>query len=74
MKPVNILQAVEKVYKLFSKRLDRDSDIHQDAFKTLTIERAEKGPAHIDGEPIVLGKSIAVRCVPQSLQILVPKS
>ncbi|HSY62936.1 MAG TPA: YegS/Rv2252/BmrU family lipid kinase [Cytophaga sp.] len=73
MKPVNVLQAIEKVYKLFSKKLDADADIHHDLFKDITIERKAEGPAHIDGEPIMLGTSIAVRCVPQSLHILVPK-
>lgn len=73
MKPVNVLQAIDKVYKLFSKKLDTDKDIHHDLFKTISIERNTEGPAHIDGEPIVLGPSIAVRCVPQSLRILVPK-
>jgi diacylglycerol kinase (ATP) len=73
MKPVNVLQAIEKVYKLFSKKLDTDADIHHDLFKDLSIERNAEGPAHIDGEPIMLGTSITVRCVPQSLRILVPK-
>ncbi|WP_018344167.1 diacylglycerol/lipid kinase family protein [Cytophaga aurantiaca] len=73
MKPVNVLEAIEKVYKLFSGKLDRDRDIHHDFFETITIERNTEGPAHIDGEPIMLGTSIHVRCVPQSLKILVPK-
>lgn len=73
MKPVNVFGAVEKVYKLFSKKLDADADIHHEEFKTVTIERNAEGTAHIDGEPIVLGTSIVVRCEQQSLRILVPK-
>lgn len=73
MKPVHVLKALQKVYKLFSKKLDTDADVHQDAFHTVTIERKADGPAHIDGEPILLGTAIKVRCVPQSLNILVPK-
>ena len=45
-----------------------------DLFKTVIVERNAEGPAHIDGEPIVLGTSIVVQCVPQSLHVLVPKS
>ena len=74
MKPVNVLEAIQKVYKLFSKKLDRDKAIQHDLFKTIIVERNAEGPAHIDGEPIVLGTSIVVLCVPRSLQILVPKS
>lgn len=74
MKPVNVVEAIQKVYKLFSKKLDRDKTMHHDLFKTIIVERNAEGPAHIDGEPIVLGTSIVVQCVPQSLQILVPKS
>lgn len=37
------------------------------------IERASGGPAHLDGEPVVLGASPSFDVVPRSLRVLVPR-
>lgn len=72
MKPVSVIEALEKIYKLFSKKLDLDRDIKHHLFHNIEITRKEIGPAHIDGDPIMLDTTIVVRCVPQSLRILTP--
>ena len=38
----------------------------------LTIERAEEGPAHIDGEPLILERQLDVHCCKHSLRIFTP--
>jgi diacylglycerol kinase (ATP) len=73
MKPVNFIQAIGKTYKLFSRTLERDSSMHHVLFKKIELTRKHEGPAHVDGEPILLGTTITVRCEPQSLRILVPE-
>lgn len=72
LKPVNALQAIEKIYKLFSKQLHKDKDTIQLLFTKIEISKNETGPAHIDGDPVVLDKTIVVRCDPKSLHILTP--
>ena len=37
----------------------------------IEIRRAAEGPAHLDGEPVVLGASLVVDIVPSSLRVLV---
>lgn len=72
LKPVNALQAIEKIYKLFSKQLHKDKDTTQLLFHKIEIIKNETGPAHIDGDPVVLDKTIVVYCDPKSLHILTP--
>ena len=38
----------------------------------LTIERKTEGPAHIDGEPLILEPTLDVHCHPSSLRIFTP--
>jgi diacylglycerol kinase (ATP) len=72
MKPVNLFQAANKFYKLFTKKLDQDKDVNQFTFRSLLITRDNEGPAHIDGEPIMLGKHIEVKTIDSSLRVLIP--
>ncbi len=72
MRPVNVVEALEKIYKLFSKKLDTDRDVTQLVFHNIEIERNVEGPAHIDGDPVLLGKNISVKCVPHALRLLTP--
>ncbi len=37
------------------------------------VERAQEGPAHLDGEPVMLGARLSFEVVPQSLRVLVPR-
>lgn len=74
MRPVNAIEALEKIYKLFSKKLDTDKDITQLLFNKIEIEREAEGPAHIDGDPVLLGKYITVKCVPNALRIITPST
>lgn len=42
--------------------------------KTITIRRATAGPAHLDGEPLLLPAELRVRVNPRSLHVLVPRA
>lgn len=74
MTPVNMTQALNKVYKLFKGQLNRDKDTHQISFSSLQITRKNEGPAHIDGEPAHLGTVIQVKTIASSLRILIPSA
>ena len=72
IKPVSFLGAIDKIIKLFSKKINQDPEIEYHFFKKLDIQRPTEGPAHIDGEPLMLGKHITVACVPNALQVIIP--
>lgn len=72
LKPVSALTALEKIYKLFSGNFHLDKDAKHYLFDTIEIKRNMTGPAHIDGDPVMLEETIVVSCVPHSLRILTP--
>ncbi|MBC7451526.1 MAG: YegS/Rv2252/BmrU family lipid kinase [Cytophagales bacterium] len=72
MKQVSIWKAVSKTVKLFTGKLNADTDTHQLFFKSLQIIRENEGPAHIDGEPVPLGKTIEVKTIAAALKVLTP--
>jgi len=72
LKPVSPIKALKKIYKLFSRKLHMDKDVKHYLFDTIEINRNMTGPAHIDGDPVMLDKTIVVSCVPHSLRILTP--
>jgi diacylglycerol kinase (ATP) len=41
--------------------------------KSITIRRAEAGPAHLDGEPLLMPAELRIRVNPLSLNVLVPR-
>jgi diacylglycerol kinase (ATP) len=74
IKPVSILQAIAKIYKLFFKKIHKDPNIEYLLFKKIDIHRPNQGPAHIDGEPLMLGTHITVACIGNALRVITPKS
>lgn len=40
--------------------------------RSVSIHREEKGEAHFDGDPLILGKDIDIQIVPASLKVVVP--
>ena len=57
---------------LMTGYLDRNTLINTFRISAATITRLEAGPAHADGEPIEMGKTLAVECRPASLRLFVP--
>lgn len=53
-----------------------DKNILIETFRTdsLTIERSGNGPAHIDGEPLMMGEDLEVSCHHSGLRTFVPSS
>ncbi len=54
---------------LLTGYIDRNILIHTFRTSAATISRTDKGPAHIDGEPLVLPETIEVACHPRQLTI-----
>jgi len=58
--------------KLFSGSIHRSKYMTTLNSKMLVVERENEGFAHVDGEPIKLGKTLTVRILPGSLKIWMP--
>lgn len=59
--------------ELLTGRLDRNTLVDTFRVPSVVISRKEDGPAHIDGDPVNLGKEMRIECSPGSLKIYVPK-
>lgn len=68
-----LVDAADVVRRLFLGSLRDCSYLATMKGRLVTIRRANEGPAHIDGDPIVLGREITVDLHPASLKVLVPK-
>ena len=62
------------VPRLFNGTIDRGRGVVTRRGKEITIKRAAEGPAHLDGEPVMLPRELQIRIRPQSLNVLVPAS
>ena len=60
--------------RLFNGTLDRARSVVTRRGKDIEIKRAADGPAHLDGEPVMLPRELRICVRPQSLNVLVPAS
>lgn len=75
--PITPLDTAVLGILLFSKHIDQDTNIISFRTPSLTIEREREGILHLDGEPVMTGKTIEIICHPQSLNVftaLTPQS
>lgn len=59
--------------QLFTKLIDRNSNIKTFETESISIIREKPGIMHIDGEPIMMDARIDVCCIPGGLKALVPE-
>lgn len=52
--------------------IEKNMLIHTFRASELTIERQDQGPAHIDGEPLMLDAVLNIKCHPGSLRVFTP--
>lgn len=71
---VTFLSAIPLLVRLFNGTLHRSRNTKAAKGKRIVIRREAEGPAHLDGEPVILGAELDVRVVPQSLRVLIPRS
>lgn len=58
---------------LFTGYLDHNTLIHTFRTPSVIIYRSEQGPAHIDGEPIIMPDIMSIKCHHKGLRIFAPK-
>jgi diacylglycerol kinase (ATP) len=69
---VSIFSALPLLVRLLNGTIHRSHRARVAHGKHIVIRREEPGPAHLDGEPVMLGTELDVRIVPASLRVLVP--
>ena len=70
--PFNVIDAPLIAFQLFNKQIDRNPNVSVKKCQELTITRLSEGPAHYDGEPVVLGKEIHIKLIKEGLKVLFP--
>jgi YegS/Rv2252/BmrU family lipid kinase len=69
---VSLFSALPLLVRLFNGTLHRSANATVAQGKRIVIRRDSEGPAHLDGEPVILGEELDVRVVPNSLRVLIP--
>lgn len=72
MQPFPIIEAPSIWFSLFNKTLDQNSHIKSFRCSSLRIHRTQKGVAHYDGDPIMMGENIDVKIIQRGLRVIVP--
>ena len=70
--PFTPLDAPLLAFQLFNRLIDKNPNVTVRKCKNLTITRDSEGPAHYDGEPVILGKEIHVKLISEGLKVLIP--
>src|SRR5690606_9887258 len=58
------------VFHLFTKSADQSEYVEIIPGKEITILRDERGPVHVDGEPVEMGKKLEITIKPRSLKVI----
>ena len=70
--PFSVVDAPIMAFELFNKLIDKNPNVSVRKCQGLTITRQSEGPAHYDGEPVILGNEIHVKLIKQGLKVLIP--
>lgn len=74
LQPVNLLQALPLVARLFSRSVHRSKHALTLRAERFEIRRAKPGLVHVDGESFEAESLLTVQVRPASLRVLAPKS
>lgn len=69
--PFNPLESAQIVLQMFNRTLQKNSHVKMFRTNHLKITRAKEGPAHIDGDPKMMGEVLDVRLIPSGINVVV---
>ncbi len=72
--PVSIWRIPVMLAKLFDGRASTASKVSYYEAQKIVILRNDSGYAHVDGEPILLGRELVINVVPSALSAIVPRT
>ena len=70
--PFSVVDAPLIAFQLFNRQIDKNPNVSVHKCRRVTITRDSEGPAHFDGEPVILGKEIHIEVVSGKLKVLLP--
>ena len=70
--PFSVVDAPLIAFQLFNKQIDRNPNVSVRKCREVTITRSQEGPAHYDGEPVILGREIHIELKQGGLKVLIP--
>ena len=70
--PFSVVDAPLIAFQLFNKLIEKNPNVSVRKCQELTITRQSEGPAHYDGEPILLGRKIHIKLIKGGLKVLIP--
>ncbi|MGZ4808930.1 MAG: diacylglycerol/lipid kinase family protein [Thermoanaerobaculia bacterium] len=74
IRDVTLLAVPEMMARLFSGSLHRSRNVTTVQGKEIVLRRDGAGPAHVDGEPLLMSDELRVVIREKTLKVLVPKS
>ncbi|GAA4334209.1 diacylglycerol kinase family lipid kinase [Mucilaginibacter gynuensis] len=74
VKPFPLYRFPELGLRMFSKTTDQSSYVEIIKGKRIHVKRKDSGPAHLDGEPQIMGTDAEINIIPQSLKVIVGES
>lgn len=69
--PFNPLESAQIVLQMFSRELPKNSHVKMFRTKHIRIMRQASGPAHLDGDPVMMGEVLDVELVGAALRMVV---
>lgn len=70
--PFNVVDAPLIAFQLFNRQIDKNPKVSVRKCNGVTIIREKEGPAHYDGDPVIMGREIRIEIVPSGLKVLIP--
>ena len=70
IKQFPLIQFPVMIYHLFSRTAHQSDYVEIIKGKQITIERPQRGPVHLDGEPFTLDKKLSIEVLPSSLNVV----
>jgi len=70
--PFTPIDAPLMAFQLFNRLIEKNPKVMVRKCSHMTITRESEGPAHYDGDPMMLGKEIHIRMVHGGLRVLIP--
>lgn len=70
--PFNVVDAPLIAFQLFNRQIDKNPKVSVRKCNGVTITRQKEGPAHYDGDPVIMGREIRIEIVLSGLKVLIP--
>lgn len=71
VKPFPLYKFPEMALRMFNKTADKSPYVEIIRGKQIHVTRTGKGPAHLDGEPQIIGTDAEINIIPNSLNVIV---